>query len=392
MRKLFVVAAVALALFEAANVYLIMPLPGSQRLPSVDLAYFFHTWRWAFRALFATSAVMALPHVWRAGGWRRIAAVFAVASVGAIAYAANFVMPADRLFLQPRVLTMAPAAQNRVDTARLVVGTVVGGEARAYPIQFIGYHHQVRDSIGGRPVMVSYCTVCRTGRVFVPLVDGKLETFRLVGMDQFNAMFEDATTGSWWRQANGEAITGPLKGTTLAELPSWQVSLGQWLALHPASLVMQPDSAFVRAYGTSYDFESGASKSELTGTDTVSWNDKAWVVGLTVNGASRAYDWNRLKRERVVNDTLGGVPVVVALARGDKGFFAFRRPDAASLVAWQGDTLVSGGVAYALDGTPIAASWAGRASATAPAALAPLQASQEFWHSWRTFQPATTKY
>ncbi len=385
-------AAVALTLFEAANVYFIMPMPGSQRLPSVDVAYFMHSWRWTFRALFATTAILTLVHVWRAGGWRRIAAVFAVASVSVITYAANFVMPADRMFLQPRVLTMAGGAQNTVDTARLVVGTVVGGEARAYPIQYIGYHHQVRDSIGGRPVMVSYCTVCRTGRVFVPLVDGKLETFRLVGMDQFNAMFEDASTGSWWRQANGEAITGPLKGTTLAELPSWQVSLGQWLSLHPASLVMQPDSAFVRAYGSSYDFESGASKSELTGTDTVSWNDKAWVVGLTVNGASRAYDWNRLRRERVVNDTLGGVAVVVALARGDKGFFAFRRPDASRLIAWQGDTLVSGGVAYALDGRPIGASWAGRASAMPPAALEPLQASQEFWHSWRTFQPATTKY
>ncbi len=382
----------ALALFEAANVYFIMPMPGSQRLPSVDVAYFLHTWRWAIRALLGTTAIMTLVHVWRAGGWRRIAAVFAIASVSVITFAANYVRPADRMFLQPRVLTMVGAAQNAVDTARLVVGTVVGSEARAYPIQFIGYHHQVRDSIGGRPVMVSYCTVCRTGRVFVPLVDGKLETFRLVGMDQFNAMFEDASTGSWWRQANGEAITGPLKGTTLAELPSWQVSLGQWLSLHPASLVMQPDPAFVGAYGSSYDFESGASRSELTGTDTVSWNQKAWVVGLTVNGASRAYDWNRLKRERVVNDTLGGAPVVVVLTRGDKGFFAFRRPDISTRFTLEGDTLRSGRVAYALNGAPIPASRVGQASTAAPEGLEPLQASQEFWHSWRTFQPATSRY
>jgi hypothetical protein len=39
--------------------------------------------------------------------------------------------------------------------------------------------------------MITYCTVCRTGRVFSPDVDGKPETFRLVGMDHFNAMFED---------------------------------------------------------------------------------------------------------------------------------------------------------------------------------------------------------
>jgi hypothetical protein len=49
--------------------------------------------------------------------------------------------------------------------------------------------------------------------VFSPVVDGRSETFRLVGMDHFNAMFEDASTHSWWRQANGEAIAGPSKGS-----------------------------------------------------------------------------------------------------------------------------------------------------------------------------------
>src|SRR5205814_3665155 len=60
-------------------------------------------------------------------------------------------------------------------------------------------------------VMVSFCTVCRTGRVFDPVVDGRIERFRLVGMDHFNAMFEDVRTRSWWRQATGEAMVGPMR-------------------------------------------------------------------------------------------------------------------------------------------------------------------------------------
>jgi hypothetical protein len=238
----------------------------------------------------------------------------------------------------------------------------------------------VRDTVGGRPVMVSYCTVCRTGRVYAPLVDGKVETFRLVGMDRFNAMFEDASTGSWWRQANGEAITGPRKGTILTELPSWQVSLAQWLALYPKSRIMQADPAMTAKYSSNYDYELGASRSALTGTDTVSWNEKAWVVGLTVNGASKAYDWNRLKRERVVHDVLGGTPVVVVLARDGKSFFAFARPDSAARFELRGDSLVSGRAAYALSGKG------------AGGELLPVFASQEFWHSWRTFQPGTAQY
>ncbi|MFX5562960.1 DUF3179 domain-containing (seleno)protein, partial [Acinetobacter baumannii] len=64
----------------------------------------------------------------------------------------------------------------------------------AYPIQFIGYHHQVVDTVGGEPIIATYCTVCRTGRIFSSTVDGVPEKFRLVGMDHFNAMFEDART------------------------------------------------------------------------------------------------------------------------------------------------------------------------------------------------------
>jgi hypothetical protein len=39
-------------------------------------------------------------------------------------------------------------------------------------------------------------------------------------MDHFNAMLRDQVTKVWWRQENGEAIAGPLKGHFLDELPS----------------------------------------------------------------------------------------------------------------------------------------------------------------------------
>jgi hypothetical protein len=385
MRKAaFYLGVLGWILFELANVWLIMPMPGSQRMRSIDVAYFLFTWRWAFRAFFVTMALASVREAFAVRTWRKVAPALGLIVATAVAYMTNFVMAADKMFEQPRTLTMAPVAQNTVDTARLVVGTVINGDARAYPVQFIGYHHQVRDSIGGKAVLITYCTVCRTGRVFTPEVGGSLEHFRLVGMDHFNAMFEDEKTRSWWRQANGEAITGDLKGTKLSELPSWQVSLSQWLTLYPNSRIMQADPAFVSRYAKSYDYESGASRSDLTGTDTSSWKDKSWVVGLTVGGASRAYDWNRLKKERVINDQLGGVPVAIVLASDNKSYFAFQRPDSATTFTLRGDSLVAGKAAYSLAGVG--------GGAEAGSSLKPLQASQEFWHSWRTFQPSTTQY
>jgi hypothetical protein len=229
-------------------------------------------------------------------------------------------------------------------------------------------------------VLVSYCTVCRTGRVFSPVVDGRAETFRLVGMDHFNAMLEDRTTRSWWRQANGEAITGARRGAQLAELPHLQVTLREWLALHPTSLVMQGDPTFTDEYAKDYAFERGTSRKTLTGTDTLSWRDKSWVIGVTLNGHSKAYDWNRLKRERVVNDEVGGTPVLLVLGADSASYYAYRRPDAATRFTLRGDSLVTAGRAYALNGRGAADS------------LAAISASQEFWHSWREFQPITERY
>src|SRR5204863_510694 len=157
----------------------------------------------------------------------------------------NFEMTAEEMFKEPRTLAFKDSAGNGVDKAAVVIGVEHNGEAKAYPIRYIAYHHQVRDTVGGKAVLVTYCSVCRTGRVFEPVVAGKAETFRLVGMDHFNAMFEDSTTRSWWRQSTGEAVAGSLKGNSLPEVESAQVTLEQWFAMHPKGVVMQPDAEFL---------------------------------------------------------------------------------------------------------------------------------------------------
>lgn len=380
MRSGFVLGLLLLAAFEAANVFFIMPMPGSQRMRSLELAYLLYRWRWIVRGLAVGLAVVGARRAWQRGIAARVAMGVGAAAVAAMVYAFNFVMAADAMFRMPTRLVVVPASQNTVALDRLVVGVEVNGEARAYPLQFIGYHHQVRDSIGGQEVLVTYCTVCRTGRVFDPRIAGAVEHFRLVGMDHFNAMLEDETTGSWWRQANGEAVAGPLAGTTLEELPSRQVTLQQWLALYPASLVMQPDPAFAAEYAQDYAFERGTSRARLTGTDPRSWEDKSWVIGLRVGGTARAYDWNQLLRERAINDTLGGRPVVIAVAGDSASFYAFIRPDTAARFTVDGDSLRTAGGAFAFNGRGPGG------------ALEALVASQEFWHSWRTFNPGTGQF
>ncbi len=380
MKKWFTLAALALVVFEVLRVYFIMPMPGSQQGDTLALAYALHRARWVLRAVLVVVLAAGVGQAWRGS---RVLTVLALTFVAGVAYLFNAVMSAETMFVQPTTLTMERAETNSVDLDRIVVGVARGEDARAYPIQYIGYHHQVRDVLDGVPIQVTYCTVCRTGVVFEPVVSGAVQEFRLVGMDHFNAMFEDGATGSWWRQANGEAIAGPMTGATLPRVPSTQGTLRHWLSLHPASLVMQPDPAFAEAYASLDGYEEGRRGGALTRTAPEAWSDKAWVVGVEAGGASTAYDWNALRSKGVIFDVIGAKPIVLVLASDEKSFHAFERPSAATAFAREGDTLVSGEVRYTLDGV---------ASDGASPPLVPLQASQEYWHSWREFHPGSGRY
>ena len=299
---LFLLGILMLLVPEILRVYYIMPFPGSQEdvatdLRQVDIAYWLHTNIWWVRLIGLVLIIGPCLHYLRHGNWwKRIAVVVPVALAATVFYLFNFKFMADKMFLpvEQKVMTSSPGPFSRGEGVSLVIGVERNGDARAYPIELIGYHHQVLDTVGGVAVMITYCTVCRTGRAFSPVVNGEPETFRLVGMDHNNAMFEDSRTKSWWRQATGECIAGPLKGHVLAEVPSQQMTLAEWSRAHPNTLVLRPDPAFLDQYAGLKDYDEGTIASSLEGRDTASWQPKSWVVGVVHNGVARAYDWNGL--------------------------------------------------------------------------------------------------
>ncbi len=379
MKKIFYLGVLGFILFEIAHVYFIMPMPGSQEMNSLDGAYFLNVWRWAFRFVFGLMLVLGAKSAFSASKWWPMAILLSL--VGVI-YGVNYEMAADTMFYQPTVLVMRDTTQNVIRADQLVLGVAANGEAKAYPIQYLGYHHQVRDSIGGKPIMVTYCTVCRTGLVFEPTVQGKTETFRLVGMDYFNALFEDKTTRSWWRQATGEAVAGPLKGQLLPIFPSAQMTLQKWTEQHPNTLIMQPDKKFQVEYDSMRTYEKGRLVGNLTRRDTASWQPKSWVVGVTVGDKSRAYDWNRLQKERIIHDNIGAQSIVVVLSKDSSSFFVLERTNNAQIFSLLDDTLIHQNNRYTLFG---------ESQNRKISNLKPVNAVQEYWHSWQKFHKKVEK-
>jgi len=296
----------------------------------------------------------------------------------AVIYVFNFHMNAESMFKQPEKLVLKSIDENSVSDSSIVICVENNGYVKAYPVRYLSYHHQIQDTVGNLSLIITYCNVCRTGRVFIPHVNGHAEKFRLVGMDHYNAMFEDTGTKSWWRQATGEAIAGPLKGEVLPEVKSMQITVKKLFELYPHALVMQPDNASIRKYDSSGKFEQGKSTGRLTRTDTLSWKDKSWIVGIHMGTEGKAYDWNYLKKQRIINDKIGSNPILIALSADGQSLAAFERPDETIYYSIRNDTIFTDGESYNFSGIGL-----GVTTKT----LTRVSAYQEFWHSWRTFHP-----
>ncbi len=384
----FVTGIVLLIALEIARVFFIMPFPGSQESETVELAYFLHRNIFYFRVVGWLIILFPIIHYfWVGTKTAKWLTTLCLLSYIFIFYLFNYKFQADKMFYQPNYTLFQNADANKIDSNKLVLGINIKGESKAYPIEIIGYHHQVRDTLNDNPIIVTYCTVCRTGRVYSPLVNGKAETFRLVGMDHFNAMFEDASTESWWRQVNGEAITGPLKGVALPEIPSQQMTLSAWLTLYPDSKIMQEDSTFKERYVKLDKYDEGTLESNLVRKDTLSWKEKSWIVGVQFGQSARAYDWNHLVNTAVINDAIGDVPIVVVLEKDSLSFHVWKRDSLEFEINRVKNQLVDDktGSLWNMQGVCVEGPFVGKS-------LEVVQSYQEFWHSWQTFRPHSTQY
>jgi hypothetical protein len=393
MKSLSLITGILLLLaIEILRVYFIMPFPGSQKKATIDIAYWLdRNIIWLRILLLVLIAYPVVSTLRQSKNWKRFLLAAALAFYAVVFYEFNFRFLAEKMFYQPKNKQLVSAAENKIGLDKLVIGVSINGQEKAYPIQLIGYHHQVRDTVGNTPVMITYCTVCRTGRVYSPFVNGKPETFRLVGMDHFNAMFEDHTTKSWWYQATGVAMTGPLKGKSLGELPSKQTTLGAWLAQYPNSLIMQPDTTFNKQYKELSQYDQGTLKSSLEKRDSLSWKNKSWVIGVKNGNYAVAYDWNELVKQKIIEDSLPGLPIVISLAKDTVNFNVWNRNVNGTTLQFSehqlGETLcdLNTGSKWSNAGLCFEGPLKG-------SKLQPVQAYQEFWHSWKTFHPNTKSH
>lgn len=153
------------------------------------------------------------------------------------------------------VFVQADAARH-LDPREPVIGLIINGDARAYPIQVLIWHEIVNDTVGGRPVAITYCPLCNAAAVFDRRVNGHVLDFGTTGkLRHSDLIMYDRQTESWWQQFVGEAIIGAYTGARLDLVPARLESLERFRArvekagLSDSAKVLVPNNPAARRYG-----------------------------------------------------------------------------------------------------------------------------------------------
>lgn len=130
-----------------------------------------------------------------------------------------------------------------------IIGFTESGDARAYPLRILVWHEIVNDTVGGKPIAVTYCPLCATAMVFDRSVGEQLLTFGVSGLlFQSDVLMYDRQTESLWTQLGMRAVSGSLQGTELEWLPAEQTTWKDWRERHPETRVLSRNTGFSRNY------------------------------------------------------------------------------------------------------------------------------------------------
>jgi thiol-disulfide isomerase/thioredoxin len=283
----------------------------------------------------------------------------------------------------------------------------IEGTVRAYPLQVLMWHEIANDTLGDVPVAVTFCPLCNTAIAFERVVgDGQVTSFGTTGRLRFsNLIMYDRLTETWWQQATGEGIAGQHAGERLNSLPATIVAWEAFKETHPEADVLSKDTGFSRSYGTNpyagYD-DVDESPFLFRGPQTPGQLPAmARVLTVELNDEAVAYPFTELEKVHVVNDAVGGTPVIVfwqagtASALDSRAIAEGRDVGTADTYSRELDgqtlTFLFDGKSFKDEQTGSEWTVLGRAvgGPLVGKQLTPVVNVNHFWFSWAAFRPET---
>ena len=231
-------------------------------------------------------------------------------------------------------------------------------------------------------------------------MNGKALHFYLAGINNQNFLMRDQETGTWWQQITGKAIYGPLQGTALQLVLSDELSFGEWRSESPSGKVLAPVAKYTKEYDSNWEPQVAKLPVVISfpGTELKS---RDVVVGLTLDGAARAYPWEAFAKQSPVVDRVNGTPLLLVLGPDSKSFRVFvSRIDGRDAEFFLQSNASADGPSekkdWTLLDTTTASQWNFQGCASSGPAqgkcLDQVPALKDYWFDWRNYHPDTTVY
>ncbi len=154
---------------------------------------------------------------------------------------------------------------RRIYPERPVLGLVMDGIIRAYPLTVMEKVEVVNDTIVDWPVAVTYCPLIAKPAVYDRRLDGETLSMGSSGYcyEGSFVLYDRGTDSLWYPQPEGlTAIAGPLAGKVLPLMKDQleRMSWGQWQRRHPQTRVVVGGD---RSRGIPLPASMGVAASEL---------------------------------------------------------------------------------------------------------------------------------
>lgn len=311
-----------LAILLPGTVALVPSVLGVLLLPApVRVIYRIHHHRRGLLAVGWTAAVLLLLR--GLAGAVSLGGALAVVALAVLFSGFYLALYPGRLFapVTDPGLVPAPASldPDAIPGDEEVVGLLLDGEPRAYTLSTLIRSHVVLDRHADQDLAVTYCSLSSTGTAF-RTVGRRL---RAVTAVDNNVVLYDETSGDLVHQAGGRVVCGPGSGGGVESVPVVLTRWDTWSRLHPRTRVSH------RPARTWFDRRLRAWMLRMHRVvallpkpfHPLSYEPDprlppmARVLGVAVNGAARAYPLDAFTAPAVLEDELGGEPLVILAER-----------------------------------------------------------------------------
>jgi hypothetical protein len=220
--------------------------------------------------------------------------------------------------------------------------------------------------------------------------------FYLAGINNQNFLMRDRETGTWWQQITGKAIYGPMRGASLDLVLSDELTFGEWKSEVSGGKVLAEVPKYKKEYDSNWEPEVAKLPVVISfpGTELKS---RDVIVGLEINGVSRAYPWNTLVKQSPVVDHVQGTPLLIAVGSDGKSFRIFQsRIDGKDAEFFLKGETEGAPKSWVLLDTATASEWNFQGCAISGPSqgkcLDQVPALKDYWFDWRNYHSNTTIY